>query len=652
MVKKIKILDKKTINQIAAGEVIERPASAVKELLENSIDANSSKIVIELEHAGRKLIRISDDGDGIAPNELKLAFEKHTTNKISKIQDVYHLLTLGFRGEALASIAAVSRVECISCDGINVPGRKLVLEGGEFRSIAEVGSPKGTTIKVKDLFYNLPARYKYLKSDQTELAHIIDVVTHLAIYHHKIGFKVIHNGNELLNFPSTRNHLNNLINIFGKELVRNLIPLTPLTVELTKNLEPHMDNNKDLETGENRNAYAAPMKNLLSYKLSISGYIGKPSITRSDSSYQSFFINGRYVETAAVSNAVKDAYRTLVMKNRYPFVVIFIDIDPSVVDVNISPTKLQIRFENEELVYNKIFTTLRDTLRSHDLIPEAKIAHKPDPISLKAITTFGIGRPGYVSSIPVEPKGQTPHDIGISQKTFGKDKLSDQLTLTRVTSQATNIISQKTDGQANSHPTGTDNSTLPYILPIGQIMDTYIIAESGDGMLIIDQHAASERIMYERISKKYGSNSMSTQELLEPLALELSPKELGLLRTNLGTLKELNFVIDELGNDSYYVKGIPIILGRLQEPEFIHDIINDLISLTKEKEPTIIKDKMIQIMACKAAIKAGKPLNIPEIQQLLRELHTIENPYTCAHGRPTIISLTENQLKKLFKRIV
>jgi len=616
MTNKIKILDKKTINQIAAGEVIERPASVVKELLENSIDANSTTITIELEHAGRKLIRVTDNGDGISPEDLKLAFEKHSTSKISSINDVYELTSLGFRGEALASIAAVAWVECVSYDGFELTGRRIVLESGVVKSVTEVGCAKGTSVKVKGLFHNLPVRYKYLKSDQTELAHIVDVVTHLAIPNHKISFKVIHNGEEILNLPRTRNQIDYLVNIYGKEIVRNLIPISS---------EDYADTNRYEVTAKDKHPEEIKFK--------IEGYIGKPAITRSDKSFQPVYVNGRYVETQVIHNAIKDAYHTLVMRNRYPVVILFLGINPKKVDVNIHPTKLQVRFESEEGVYNEVIKTIKTTLKSHDLIPEAaeaKAKPKPQTVSLKAITTLGLGQPGYHSQLSMPGVKPKQPRVGYGNSIY--------------TTQS--ILSTE------SHEHAKGKIHMPVIQPLGQILNTYIIARAMDGMLIIDQHAAHERIMYEKIKQRYSDLSMSTQELLNPTALELTPKELGFLRTNIDMLRELSFVIDEMGNNNYFVKGIPIILGKLQDPEFIHDIINDLIMVTKEKEPEIIKDKMIQIMACKAAIKAGKPLTIPEINQLLRELYSIEHPYTCAHGRPTIISMSETQLKKMFKRIV
>jgi DNA mismatch repair protein MutL len=586
MADKIRVLDKKTINKIAAGEVIERPASVVKELVENAIDAQSSRITIEIEQAGVKLIRVSDNGDGISPEDLKIAFEKHSTSKISTIEDVFRLSSMGFRGEALASIAAVARVECISFNGKNITGRKIIIDGGEVKSETELGSPKGTTIKIKDIFYNVPARYKYLKANQTELAHIIEVVTRLAIYYHKISFKLISDGKEVLNLPSTKNKIDTLVNIYGKDLVRNLIPVSI-------NPDPSQT------TGN----------------VIITGFIGKPSITRSDSSYQLTFVNGRYVESKAISNAIKEAYRTLVMKNRYPIVILFIGLQPETVDINIHPTKLWVRFENEEMIYNKVLTTISGTLRSHDLIPEVPVPQKPRTISLKAITTLGLGKPGHPIPIPVPSMNRKQEPaMAIQGQNLTQSLLS-------------------SDTQRSVH----GKSTLSFIHPIGQILNTYIVAQSNDGMLIIDQHAAHERIMYEKIKKRYSESSMGAQELLEPVALELTLKEQGFLKSNLKTLEDLSFVIDEMGENSYYVKSIPI---------------NDLILVTKEKEQEIIKDKMIQIMACKAAIKAGKPLTIPELQQLVNELYTIENPYTCAHGRPTIISMTENQLKKMFKRII
>ncbi|WP_455392286.1 DNA mismatch repair endonuclease MutL [[Eubacterium] cellulosolvens] len=601
----IRILDDKTINKIAAGEVIERPASVVKELVENAIDADSTKIVVEIEQAGKKLIRVSDNGDGIPADELEIAFQRHSTSKIATIDDVFNLSTMGFRGEALASIAAVARIECVSSDGKDVTGRKVVIDGGVVKSVTEIGCPKGTTVKVKDLFYNVPARYKYLKTDQTELAHITEAVTRLAIYYHTIDFKLFHDGKELLNLPTTKNKIDNLVNVFGKELVRNLVSIS---------YDPKVDQ---------------PLNDLV-----ISGYIGKPSVTRSDSSYQLTFVNGRYVECKVISNAIKDAYRTLVMKHRYPVVILFISLTSESVDVNIHPTKLWVRFEQEQVIYNEVFNTIKETLKHHDLIPEAVLPQKPQTISLKAITTFGLGKPGYPTPVSGRTTAQPPPAMVRDEARLSQDQ--------RLT-------------QALLKPGGTDHQQAPLlavIKPLGQILDTYIIAQAAEGMLIIDQHAAHERIMYERIKKRYIDSAMATQELLEPVALELSPKEQGFLKNNLKALEDLSFVIDEMGENSYYVKSIPVILGRLQTPEFIHDIISDLILVTKEKEQDIIKDKMIQVMACKSAIKAGRPLTLPEIQQLLNELYSIENPYTCAHGRPTIISMTETALKKMFKRIV
>jgi DNA mismatch repair protein MutL len=610
--------------------------------LENSIDAHSSRITVELESAGKKLIRVTDDGVGIKPDQLKLAFEKHSTSKISGINDIYQLSTLGFRGEALASIAAVARVECISCSAMSQSGRKLVLEGGSVKSFSELGCPKGTTIKVMDLFYNLPARCKYLKSDQTELTHIIDVITHLAIFHYKISIKVIHNGHELLNFPATNNQINNLINVYGKELARELLPLqgSERYLEVTTQ---HMG------------------------KIKLHGFIGKPSVTRSDRSYQSVYVNGRYVESKVVNDAVKESYRSLIMKNRFPLVILFIDLGPNTIDVNISPTKLQIRFEDDKEIFNFVYKTIHNTLKSNDLIPEAKLnlPQKPHTVTLKAITTLGVGKPGYLPTLPALKSSihKPPHatdnyhasqaDLRDHQKS-GLEK-PEIISQNRIYQYHQDILNQEsTDQEGPNHDKKHTSvaSALMHLHPIGQVLDTYILAQAGENLLIIDQHAAAERIMYEKIKNRYNSMTMSVQELLEPVELELAPRELGLLKSSLGTLKDMSFIIDELGENRFYVKGIPIILGRLQDRELIHDIINDLVSATGEKQQEHIKDKMIQIMACKAALKAGKPLNIPEIQQLLNELYSIENPYTCAHGRPTIISLTDIQLKKLFKRIV
>jgi DNA mismatch repair protein MutL len=492
----IKILDKNTINKIAAGEVIERPASVVKELVENSIDAQSTKIVIEIEDAGKKLIRVTDNGFGMATEDMKLAFEKHSTSKIDTIDDVYNLKSFGFRGEALASIAAVARVECITSDGASETGRKLIMDGGVIRSFEEVGCPKGTTIKIKDLFQNLPARLKYLKSSQTELSHIIEVVTHFGIYYHKIGIKLVHDGNELLNLPGTSNQLNNLVNIYGKELVRNLIP-----IYYGGDAGDVIGSNNFEGTGSRMDELKFPKyekrvgKKVQELSMTLTGYIGKPSITRSDSSYQSIFVNGRYVESRVVSNAIKEAYRTLVMKNRFPVVILFITINPHAVDVNIHPTKLQVRFENEEGVYNRILKAISETLRSHDLIQEAKFAQKPHTVSLKAITTLGVGKPGYPTPILAKAKEGDSNILSEIQRLHsqGEDRPG--------------ILPSHTVVQSHLQTESQRKLEQPYqgmnIHPLGQILDTYIIARTFDGMLIIDQHAAHERIMYEKIKTRY-----------------------------------------------------------------------------------------------------------------------------------------------------
>jgi DNA mismatch repair protein MutL len=530
------ILDTKTINQIAAGEVVERPASIVKELLENSIDANSSRITVELESAGKKMIRVTDDGSGIKPDELKLAFEKHSTSKISNINDVYQLSTLGFRGEALASIAAVARLECISCTAQSQSGRKLVLEGGSVKSFSELGCPKGTTIKVMDLFYNLPARCKYLKSDQTELAHIIDVITHLAIFHYRISFKVIHNGHELLNFPATSNQINNMINVYGKELARELLPIQSQYLEISTQ-------------------YMG--------KIKIDGFIGKPSVTRSDRSYQSIYVNGRYVESKIVNDAIKESYRSLVMKNRFPLVILFIELDPSTVDVNISPTKIQIRFENDKEIFNFVYKIIHNTLKSNDLIPEAKLPQKPHTVTLKAITTLGIGKPGYLPSLSSIPRPTQTNDKGITKptdlrETQKRSTLKPEITnQNRIYQYHQDILRQKTTSEKETIDELSNlsvGSTLMRIHPIGQVLDTYILAQAGENLLIIDQHAAAERIMYEKIKNRYNSMNMSVQELLEPMELELAPRELGLLKSSLETLKDMSFIIDELGDNKFYVR--------------------------------------------------------------------------------------------------
>lgn len=599
---KIIVLDKTTVNQIAAGEVIERPASVVKELVENSIDAGSTQLTIEVKDGGRKLIRVTDNGAGMRRAEVGVAFEKHSTSKIAKIEDLDTLTSLGFRGEALASIAAVSKVECITKPHGAEVGTIIRIEGGKLIHVKDIGCAEGTTIKVMELFYNIPARLKYLKREQTELAHISDIITRQVLIHTDIHFKLIHNDNELINAPITANELENIVNIYGKNVARELLP-----IETSSGTE-----------------------------LKLNGYISKPSVTRGDISQISVFVNRRYVKNRLITQVIKNAYRNLIPKHRYPIVVLELELDPSKLDVNIHPTKRQVRFQDEYKVRGALFNALESTLRRHNLIGEMAVVNVLKPP----------GAPQPHSKLPVHLPPKPPVELQPQRIPIPGPHQTSLEASPHMKSLDTELERARPEDLAKSAPP----STLPAMLPAAQIHNKYIIAQTDEGLVIIDQHAAAERIMFERIQAGYQASEMQSQKLLTPIPLELTPKEINTLESHQDTLKAMGFEVEPFGKNTYYIRAVPVVLGRLENQAAIHDIIEDLISLGTVKDESTLKEQIIQIMACKAAIKTGEALSIPEMTTLIQELYNLENPYSCAHGRPTIIALTDKQLEKMFHR--
>jgi DNA mismatch repair protein MutL len=576
----IKILDSETISKIAAGEVVERPASVVKELVENSIDANATKIYIEVEETGLKRITVADDGCGMSSEDAKLAFARHATSKITAIEDLERLQTLGFRGEALPSIASVSFTEIVTrAQGSDV-GIYIAVEGGKLKEIKDAGAHFGTTVTVKNLFYNVPARKKFLKSKRIELSHIIEVVTRYALIYYDRTFKLVHNNEELIFSPASKTMLETITAIYGKDYARALVPLSYKTE-----------------------------------KIEISGYVSKPSLTRATASHQSIYVNKRYVASRIASDAIKDAYFRLVTKDRYPVAVIAIEIDPKLIDVNVHPTKSQIKFGEEFKIYDAIVASIKQALSSEKLIVE------PRGREIKLISEV-IYKPSELkTAMPLPPKAEgikliKPQYLQIEEKIS---------TLKEV-------------------------RKLPELRIIGQVLDTFIVTEAKDSVLIIDQHAADERIMLERLTKQAQTKSIETQELMEPLALTLSPKEEVILQNYLQALDELGFKIENFGSHMYRLRAMPVVLGSLRNKENFLDVLDELATIGKIKSNTDMKHKLLEILACKSAIKANEKLSTHEMEKLVRKLDSLEEPYTCAHGRPTIIELSRKELERLFKR--
>ena len=576
---KIRILDEATINKIAAGEVIERPASAVKELIENSIDAGATDIKVEVSGGGKKLIRVTDNGSGMNTDDAQVSYIKHATSKISKITDIDDVSTMGFRGEALSSVTAVAKVEITTRTKNNLSGRKITVHGGKTINNSETGCTTGTTITVEELFYNTPARKKYLKSDSTELAHIIDVVTRNALGHNNISFNLLHNGKQLLRSPATNSLLDTIIHIYGKDTAKSMLAVS------------------------HESEYAT-----------VSGFISKPALTRSSIDSQSFFINDRSVNSRAISNALRKGYSTLIPKGRYPVAVLRISINRKDVDVNVHPTKREVRLSHEKEISDTVSDAVKSALSDENLIPDVKL-----PQSQQSLIY------------------DSPVDESIIRETAPEFKVPARDTEKRL---------KHTERMLEKDSRDTDTE-IPDIRIMGQIDNLYVIAEKDDGIVIIDQHAAHERVLFEQVHESKRNDS---QELIVPINLNLDSKERVLIKETIPYLEEFGFRISEFGPDSFAVTAVPNILGRLEETGRIHDIIIDILSEGKIKDETGIFERVTKSIACRGAIKAGADCSPDQMESLIRQLFQTQNPYTCPHGRPTMVSFNRQELDKLFRR--
>ncbi|MBD3187205.1 DNA mismatch repair endonuclease MutL [Candidatus Bathyarchaeota archaeon] len=668
MISMAHIREIKDYDKIAAGEVIERPASIVKELLENSIDAGASRVQVVVKKAGKQEIEVIDDGNGIPAGELKLAFEKHTTSKIGEFSDIYDLHTLGFRGEALASIKAVARVEMISKPGNQEMGRKIVFENNALVEERDVSAPDGTTVTVKHLFKAIPVRRKFLKKDSVEFAHISDIVTRYALAYHALDIKLIHNGRKVLDAPpSNGNLLNTIASIYGNDHAINMLPV---------------ENETD--------------------SFSLKGFIAKPCITRSSRSYASLFVNKRHVHSLEILKAVEDAYRGRIMKNRYPFFVLFLEMDPASIDVNIHPTKKEIKFASEKELVSSVRSWIRETLDASIHVPST------NPESLDAFTAqasksstgmrTSVSRQqqvhagqGNAGLKPTANEGEGTHSeldtlIDSASKHVHAGILDDGTNGTR------EWRKQRTSGNGDDAtiqghpPAGGSTSTVsgwkPLIAGKGtrsipdkgmfevlppinslwggfQLNDTYLCFEvsddSGD-LVIVDQHAASERIMYERVKKLFKDKGLGVQELLVPKPLSLPPNLLPLLGENLGVLQQFGFEIVEeptQGKESksnrFLLLKIPFIFNRKVDMSIIEDFLEDILCLEGDALQET-KDEILKSFGCHSAIRAGERLSRKQAWRLLQELDQCDDPQHCAHGRPTFIRIKRTWLEREFKR--
>ncbi|MCZ7383814.1 MAG: DNA mismatch repair endonuclease MutL [Candidatus Methanoperedens sp.] len=574
---KIRVLDDATINKIAAGEVIERPSSVVKELIENSIDAGATDIRIEVTKSGKNSIRVTDNGCGMSKEDAALSFVKHATSKISTIEDIETVRTMGFRGEALSSISAVANVEITTKTKDELSGTRVVVRGGRLISIEETGAADGTSVLAEELFYNTPARKKYLKSDSTELAHIIDVVTRNALGHNSVSFNLSNNGKEILRAPASELR-DTIIHIYGQEVARAMVPV-------------------NFESGLAK----------------VTGFVSKPDTVRGSLDFQSFFINDRNVSSRAISFALRDGYGTLIPKGRFPIAVLKIYVNVLEVDVNVHPTKNQVRLSHEREICDVVARAVKMSLSGETLIPDVKLPEQ--------------------QFLVYETVPQSPLLVRETGTGF------------RVSIKDTEKRLRQSEKFGMEH--GKQNIEMPQVNILGQIDNLYIIAETKDGLIIIDQHAAHERVFFEKVRE---SKREDSQELIVPVNLELDSREKALIKECIPFLEEFGFRISGFGPDTFAVTAVPFVLGRLEDPQLIHDIIADILSEGRIKDETGIFERVTKSIACRSAIKAGAECSRSQMESIVRQLFMTENPYTCPHGRPTMVSFNRQELDKLFKR--
>ncbi len=604
--------------KIAAGEVVDRPANIIKELVENSIDAKASEIRVIVRKAGKSLIHVIDDGIGIPSDDIEMAFERHTSSKIRSIKDLESLSTLGFRGEALASIAAVSKVEIISRIEDEEKGVHLYIEGGKIAEKKKISCPVGTNIQIKNLFYNLPARQKFLKADATELGHITDIVQRYSLAYPELHFLYRHNDLDILNCPASNDLQTTAFHIYGKKIAKFMEPF-------------------DFKEEE--------------FKIRIHGLLGHPQIAKKNRTSSSLFINHRYVISDVLFRAISESYEGTLMVSKYPFFIIFLELEPSVIDFNVHPKKLHVRFEREESIYNKVYNVIKSFVEDKFIIKEAKYIstelHDFIPKEEKLSESIKGTLEGEINKeeISLEPPLLPEENVQLSlEDQIIRDKSYEKLppeTLLR----GKYIIS-------NNFP------KIRLISHTGQLSNkTYIVLEGinenkEEGLFILDQHAASERVNKEKFLEAFETSRVNKQKLISALKIEVSPSEKIFLESNLREIRKLGFNFENFGGNTFILREIPIIMGKLPNINIIKDIISDITEIGKDKSFSDMKEEIINYLSCHKSIRGGDDLSLKDIRNLLIELAECKDSYHCAHGRPTLRFFSYKELDKLFKRIV
>lgn len=608
----IHVLDDLIANQIAAGEVVERPSSVVKELVENSVDAGSTTIDVTIEEGGLQLIRVVDNGSGIEQDDCELAFFRHATSKIHSGKELFQIRTLGFRGEALPSIAAVSKVECTTSTTKNGLGRTLVIEGGTIRSFVEAAARQGTDFQVRELFYNTPARLKYMKTIQTELSNVSDYIYRLAMAHPHIAFTLRHNDNLLLQTLGNGDLLQVIAAVYGSTPAKQLISVREESLDYM-----------------------------------VEGFVSKPAWTRANRSGITTIINGRYIRNMALAQTILHAYHTYLPINRYPVAVLHITMDPSLLDVNVHPSKLEVRFSKEPELLACLVQTIENGLRKVDLIPQGTQQHKPDkPAVVQEQLELYRATP---SPSPVATNvGQTPvQSSSLPAYSQGYAPLSAPERRPVPVDSVQRLIQPQTEAEQQ-----TKLPSFPELAPIGQLHGTYIVAQNESGLFLIDQHAAHERIHYEYYYEQFGRPSDASQQLLVPITLDFTPTDTEMLKQKLNLFTQAGVYMEHFGGQSFIVRAYPHWFPTGEEQAIIEEMADWILAEKKAIDLTKIREKAAIMCSCKASIKANQSQTIAEMEALLQRLGACKVPYTCPHGRPIIVSFSTHELEKMFKRVM
>lgn len=670
----IAVLDQSTINKIAAGEVIERPASVVKELVENAIDAGSNAVTIEIKEGGCSFIRITDNGCGIPKDQIQIAFLRHSTSKIKSVEDLFCISSLGFRGEALSSIASVAQVELITKTADSLVGSRYLIDGGVEKSIEEIGCPDGTTFIIRNLFYNTPVRRKFLKSYSTEAGYISDLIEKLSLSHPEVSFRFINGGQNKL-YTSGNGALKDVIyGVYGREITANIMPIE----------------------------YECDL-------FSVTGFISKPMLCRGNRALENYYINGRYIKSSVISKAIEDAYAGFTMPKKYPFTSMHFKIDSEIIDINVHPTKMELRFSEPDRVYKEVYMAVYDCLSHRNVIPDVSLdkpkntmiskEHVGTPVKESPSKFYKIPEPFEVNrqnndshkSITVSPAApvisDTPVKPALSENKAVSTGFTKPIQVTEHNKEPEFVKAPESNKEPksvkvpehNKEPEPmkapeTNKEPEPVKVPeqlslfkedakfldeknvinhriIGQLFDTYWMVEFDNKLYIIDQHAAHEKVLYEKYLKRALEGSISTQQLLPPEVITLTLATGQVLMDNLDLINSMGFEIESFGGNEYTLRGVPLELYGLSGKDMILEILDDLMENGRGKTIESVKDR-IATMACKAAVKGNNKLTYDEVKTLINNLLSLENPYNCPHGRPTMISMAKYELEKKFKRIV